>query len=217
MALQLLFDNQVSPSAKNMVITLVTRITKLGWFDSFDFHAIVDQLLERCKSEATFMLAMQVLSDLTTEMTVTSKCTIVSRRISLNFREVGLQKIFKLCQSAVLLAQSQEQARVSLSVLEKCLGFEVVQMTIGDPLLESTSTTVPQSWAGAITQDLNYLHKMFCLLACNLTSVEVKVLATQCLSYLGNIRISIFDDQEQRLSFLQVFMREMTKFLALQG
>ena len=91
-----------------MVITLVTRITKLGWFDSFDFHAIVDYLLDRCKSEATFMLAMQVLSDLTTEMTVTSKCTIVSRRISLNFMEVGLQKIFKLCQSAVLLAQSQE-------------------------------------------------------------------------------------------------------------
>lgn len=97
------------------------------------------------------------------------------------------------------------------------MGFEVVQMTIGDPLLESTSTTVPQSWAGAITQNLDYIHKMFCLLSCDVASVEIKVLATQCLSYLGNIRISIFDDQEQRLSFLSMFMAELTKFLALHN
>lgn len=96
-ALQLLFENRVSRAANQMVITLVSRITKLGWFDSFDFHEIIDLLLTKCKDESTFSLSMRIMEDLITEMTVTSKCTIISRRISLNFREAGLQKIFKLC------------------------------------------------------------------------------------------------------------------------
>lgn len=82
-----------------MMMLLLARITKMGWFDDADIkNSIVPELTKILdqKNAAHRLVGFEALDQLIMEMTymTQTKNLSLNRRVSLNFRDVALFQIF---------------------------------------------------------------------------------------------------------------------------
>jgi hypothetical protein len=81
-----------------MVIIVIAKITKLGWFEDISLVTTVKELVQLSKtSPKNCLIALQALDDLILEMGYWTKVNslVANRRVSISFRDSGLYQIME--------------------------------------------------------------------------------------------------------------------------
>lgn len=147
-----------------MMMLLLARITKLGWFDDADIkNGIVPELTKILdqKSAEHRLVGLEALDQLIVEMTYMTKSRNLSlnRRVSLNFRDVALYQIFsnnlKYIASLTHLLQQEvaaggsniqsmtlKQLEVCLQTYHKALTFDYVAVLLNETMEDPCQTNV---------------------------------------------------------------------------
>jgi|694.fasta_scaffold124720_1 hypothetical protein len=104
----------------------------------------------------------------------------------------------------------------TLSILEKCFAFDFSAILLNETLDEPCSTNIPSSWCPYITQP-ETIKNLFRILEADIRSEKstpIKVKASQCLAHLANVRHSIFESCENRVTYVTYFVQDLIVFLA---
>ena len=103
-ALNYLMDESVAlahdQQVVKMMMLLLAKITKLGWFDDVDIkNGIVPELTKivQSKNERHRVIGLEALDQLIVEMTYMTKMKnpSLNRRVSMSFRDAALYQIFQ--------------------------------------------------------------------------------------------------------------------------
>lgn len=150
-----------------MMILLLAKIAKLGWFDDPDIKTGLVIELNKIMlnpNDLHKLIGLQAIDQLMVEMSYMTKMKNVTlnRRISLNFRDASLSIIFKnnLDYTKVLLEKyhveynqnspnlsvTQESLTVCLETYLKCLQFDFIAILLNETLDEPTQTNLPSAW-----------------------------------------------------------------------
>ena len=82
-----------------MIIILLTKVTKMSWFDHPEIQGVVQNLfnLQTMNNERLTLLSLTAIHDLIIEMSYVHRVRNlnINRRISLSFRDSQLYNIFK--------------------------------------------------------------------------------------------------------------------------
>jgi hypothetical protein len=100
--------------------------------------------------------------------------------------------------------------------LEKCFAFDFSAILLNETLDEPCSTNIPSSWCPYITQP-ETIKNLFRILEADIRSEKstpIKVKASQCLAHLANVRHSIFESCENRVTYVTYFVQDLIVFLA---
>jgi len=174
-----------------MMILLLARITKLGWFDDGEIkNGIVPELtriLEQKNAEHR-LVGLEALDQLIVEMTYMTKTRNLSlnRRVSLSFRDVALFQIFtnnlKYIAGLTQLLQQQiaagannmdqqsntlKQLDICLQTYHKSLTFDYVAVLLNETMEDPCQTNVS---VNEFTVSYSFLTNLFIIAACSMGS-----------------------------------------------
>lgn len=189
---------------------LLCRVTKLGWNDGDSHKSIVDDISRFLDaSEEHCIIGLQVLSRLVSEMNLTlsnGRRTIThsqSRKISLNFRDLLLLKIFNISLqmlSKFLQPPSHSKLRsCAIQLAYVCLSFDFVGSNIDDSNDDIGTLHPPSAWH-TVVEDPNTV-KIFLdayKVLCNTDSAQSSK-ALECLVQLVSMRRTLFSSDELRI------------------
>lgn len=174
-----------------MMILLLARITKLGWFDDGEIkNGIVPELtriLEQKNAEHR-LVGLEALDQLIVEMTYMTKTRNLSlnRRVSLSFRDVALFQIFtnnlKYIAGLTQLLQQQiaagannmdqqsntlKQLEICLQTYHKSLTFDYVAVLLNETMEDPCQTNVS---VNEFTISCSFLTIFFIIATCSMGS-----------------------------------------------
>jgi len=174
-----------------MMILLLARITKLGWFDDGEIkNGIVPELtriLEQKNAEHR-LVGLEALDQLIVEMTYMTKTRNLSlnRRVSLSFRDVALFQIFtnnlKYIAGLTQLLQQQiaagannmdqqsntlKQLDICLQTYHKSLTFDYVAVLLNETMEDPCQTNVS---VNEFTVSYSFLTNLFIIATCSMGS-----------------------------------------------
>lgn len=150
-----------------MMILLLAKIAKLGWFDDPDIKTglVIDlNKIMQNPNDQHKLIGLQAVDQLMVEMSYMTKMKNVTlnRRISLNFRDNSLTIIFKnnlqntklyleklnasFNQNSPNISIIEDSLTVCLETYLKCLQFDFIAILLNETLDEPTQTNLPSAW-----------------------------------------------------------------------
>ncbi|XP_061393190.1 ran-binding protein 16 [Musca vetustissima] len=205
------------------LVTLLAKITKYGWFDTYKNELVFQNLLEDVKTflqgsvdHCTF--GVQILSQLVLEMNsiveVDAHITFsTSRKIATSFRDQQLYDIFLLSCNLLVTARDNsktinfmdesQQAYVNLishvlRLTKNCLSFDFIGSSMDESSDDMNSVQIPSSWRPAFLDPntLKLFFDLYQILPNGLASYSLS-----CLVQMTSVRRSLFNNSE-RTKFL---------------
>ena len=209
--------------------TLLCRVTKLGWNDDDIHRTIVDDLgnfLEASPQHC--VIGLQVLVRLVTEMNNTgsiirrrSITQSQSRKVAISFRELLLQKTFKIGLSTLnKLAPPPAHPRVrqySLELALACLSFDFVGGSQDESGEDLGTLHVPMGWHSVI-EDPN-TSKLFLdnyKAICKSDSTQSSK-CLECLVQLASMRRTLFATDQLRIQNIRRHVEATVEILRVQA
>ncbi|XP_055909766.1 ran-binding protein 16 isoform X2 [Eupeodes corollae] len=213
------------PNLQNFVVqalvTLLAKITKYGWFDTYKNEYIFQNILEDVKkflqqgSSEHCTIGVQILSQLVCEMNSIVEADVnlsfsKNRKIATSFRDQQLYDIFLLSCSLLVTARDNskslnfmdesQQALIShvLRLTKNCLSFDFIGSSTDESSDDMNSVQIPTSWRPAFldSNTLKLFFDLYQILPNGLASYSLS-----CLVQMTSVRRSLFNNPE-RTKFL---------------
>jgi exportin-7 len=219
------------------LLTLLAKITKLGWFDGEDagpdspggvHQRTVDQVTSffRPDSPHHSLIGLDILIRLLEE--VESQSPLVSftlhRKISIGFRDAVLLKIFKLSLTTLRAVDSgnispaeKEHAAVithaGLRLALLCLSYDFVGTSPTESTEDHAVLKIPNNWKSLFEEGdgvalLDLFWSIF-----NKSEDDNRCMAMEIIVELSSVRRSLFADDNQRNAHLASLMNGITDVL----
>lgn len=196
---------------------LVSRITKLGWFDSADHREIMEEIMKFLQATIDHrIIGLKILNALVDEMNIptTGRTLTHHRKAAVSFRDLALLKAFQM--SITCLNQLQVGAIAGASdvqlkkIYDLCLKLAISSLSfdfIGTNPEESSedvgTVQVPASWRAVVT-DTTVMQLFFDVYSTSEPPRSNQALET--LVQLSSVRRSLFSTDAERATFLQSLM-----------
>ncbi|XP_033633482.1 exportin-7-like isoform X2 [Asterias rubens] len=197
------------------LIHLLSRITKLGWFDSekdnWVFRDVIDDVSKFLQGSVDhFVIGVQLMSQLVNEMNQpdTVRPLTKHRKIASSFRDSVLFDIFTLACNLLKQASKEgvdfndENKRSLMTQLlrltQNCLTFDFIGTSTDESTDDNCTVQIPTGWRTAFL-DFTTVDLFFELYK-SLPSV-LAPLALTCLVQIASVRRSLFNNAE-RAKFL---------------
>ncbi|XP_017780137.1 PREDICTED: exportin-7 isoform X3 [Nicrophorus vespilloides] len=198
------------------LVSLFSRITKLGWFDThkeeYVFRNVVSDISKFLQGSVEHcMIGVQLLAQLTCEMNQISdveanRSLTKHRKIASSFRDTQLFEIFRL--SCSLLGTARENCKNLnfndeaqhglmthlLKLSQNCLTYDFIGTTTDESSEDLCTVQIPTSWRPAFLDSttLELFFDMYHSLPATLSS-----LALCCLVQISSVRRSLFSNTER--------------------
>merc|ERR1719412_715973 len=213
------------------LVTLFSRITKLGWFDSekdeFVFRAVITDVTKFLQgSPAHCMVGVQLLSQLTCEMNQiseadASRSLTKHRKIASSFRDSQLFEIFQLSSTLLRTAlenktnldfnDSSQHGLMTqlLRLAHNCLTFDFIGTSTDESSDDLCTVQIPTAWRPAFLEycTLQLFFDLYHSLPGSLSP-----LALSCLVQIASVRRSLFNNAE-RAKFLNQLVAGVREIL----
>ncbi|XP_071792798.1 exportin-7-like [Asterias amurensis] len=197
------------------LIHLLSRITKLGWFDSekdnWVFRDVIDDVSKFLQGSVDhFVIGVQLMSQLVNEMNQpdTVRPLTKHRKIASSFRDSVLFDIFTLACNLLKQASKEgvdfnDENKHSLMtqllrLTQNCLTFDFIGTSTDESTDDNCTVQIPTGWRTAFL-DFSTVDLFFELYK-SLPSV-LAPLALTCLVQIASVRRSLFNNAE-RAKFL---------------
>ncbi len=225
--------NKGPPLAKtaNFVVTsvvkLLSRITRLGWFDDPKHQALVEEVKKFLQATVPHcIIGLQILEELTVQMNERQATETVSqlRKHAVSYRDASLKSTFQIALTMLQQlhagqvtnadpAQLSQMKKRALGLGIRCLNFDFIGMQ-PDPSLEDNETIqIPSTWRPLVTnaQTMQLMTKLY------LESEPAEAcLAMELLMLWSSCRRSLFVREEDRKAFLSELLDAILMVLKTQ-
>lgn len=206
--------------------TLLCRVTKLGWIEDEVHRNIVDDLSSFLEASPEHcVIGLQVLVRLVSEMNNTattmrqrrSLTHSQNRKVALSFRELVLQKTFKIALSTLSkLSAAPGHPRLRQYGIELalgCLSFDFVGGSLDESSEDLGTIHVPIGWHSVI-EDGN-TSKLFLDLYSSLCSVDTSQSSKclECMVQLASMRRTLFATDQLRMQNIRRHIEATVKIL----
>lgn len=222
---------KLPPFVVQGLVTLYSRITKLGWFDSekdeFVFRNVITDVTKFLGGSAEqCMMGIQLLSQLTCEMNQiseadASRSLTKHRKIASSFRDTQLYEIFQLSSSLLRTAlenkknldfnDSAQHGLLTqlLRLAHNCLTFDFIGTSTDESSDDLCTVQIPTAWRPAFLEysTLQLFFDLYFALPASLSP-----LALSCLVQIASVRRSLFNNAE-RGKFLNQLVSGVRKIL----
>nr|XP_032289090.1 ran-binding protein 16 isoform X8 [Drosophila virilis] len=202
------------------LVTLLAKITKYGWFDSYKGEFIFQNILEDVKkflqgSVEHCTIGVQILSQLVSEMNSIVELDAnlsfsKNRKIATSYRDQQLYDTFLLSCSLLINARDNrknlnfldesQQALISqvLRLTKNCLSFDFIGSSTDESADDMNNVQIPTAWRPAFldTNTLKLFFDLYQILPNGLASYSLS-----CLVQMTSVRRSLFSNSE-RTKFL---------------
>ncbi|XP_043658879.1 ran-binding protein 16 isoform X1 [Drosophila teissieri] len=202
------------------LVTLLAKITKFGWFDSFKEEMVFQNLLEDVKkflqgSVEHCTIGVQILSQLVCEMNSVVEMDVhlsfsKNRKIATSYRDQQLFETFLLSCSLLITARDNskninfmdesQQALIShvLRLTKNCLSFDFIGSSTDESADDMNNVQIPTAWRPAFldSNTLKLFFDLYQILPNGLASYSIS-----CLVQMTSVRRSLFSNSE-RTKFL---------------
>jgi len=206
----------IPPFVLGALISLLCRITKLGWFDDAKHREIVTELTRFLSASVDHcIVGLRALNLLIQEMNVplTGRTLTIHRKTAVSFRDSSLLDIAMLAVEVLnqvstdsMNASATQQVSLgeqSLEIVCGCLGFDFIGTNPDESAEDVGTIQVPSTWR-ELVQSPSTVELL--LLFYRSTEPPVSNLAMRCLVQLSSVRRSIFLNDNDRLAFLSSIM-----------
>jgi exportin-7 len=220
------------------LLTLLAKITKLGWFDGEEqgpdspgnvHQRTVDQVTSffRPDSPHHSLIGLEILLRLLEEIGTQSPTVGLTehRRISIDFRDSVLLKVFKLSLTTLRAVDSGNisdaekpfavhitQSGLRLAML--CLSYDFVGTSPTESTEDHNVLKIPNNWKSLFDEgDGVALLDLFWNLFNKSTNADNRCKAMEIIVELSSVRRSLFSDDEQRNRHLASLMNGITDVL----
>lgn len=195
------------------LLQLISRMTKLGWYEDDDFRTIVEDaknLMDRGTMDGStphYLLGLKLASSLVGEMNAPTPGKSLSqhRKIAVSFRDQSLYTIFSLSLTALRQLASQGprdeklgEAAVQLAL--QCLSFDFVGTCLDESSEDLGTIQIPSSWKPSV-EDHTTLSLFFEYYGNS--QPPLSSAALECLVRLASARRSLFTSEIERSRFLE--------------
>ena len=158
-------------ASRMALISLVTRVSKLGWFDDERHQSIVEdaQKLLIPDHPASYCLGIDLLAQLVDEMNrpLRNESVTDHRKIAVSFREQQLKAIFQAALTCIREVSRRpdsptkiKMCNVGVNLAIKCLRYDFIGTNPDDSMIEMANIHVPTTWRH-IMQDKNVIPVLF--------------------------------------------------------
>ncbi|XP_070139108.1 ran-binding protein 16 isoform X6 [Drosophila bipectinata] len=202
------------------LVTLLAKITKLGWFDAYKGEFVFQNLLEDVKtflqgSVEHCIVGVQILSQLVSEMNSIVELDAhlsfsKNRKIATSFRDLQLYDTFLLSCSLLITARENskninfsddlQQTLMShlLRLTKNCLSFDFIGSSTDESADDMNNVQIPTAWRPAFLDPntLKLFFDLYHILPNGLSSYSIS-----CLVQMTSVRRSLFSNSE-RTKFL---------------
>ncbi|KQS30266.1 ran-binding protein 16 isoform X4 [Drosophila erecta] len=202
------------------LVTLLAKITKFGWFDSFKEEMVFQNLLEDVKkflqgSVEHCTIGVQILSQLVCEMNSVVEMDVhlsfsKNRKIATSYRDQQLFETFLLSCSLLITARDNskninfmdesQKALIShvLRLTKNCLSFDFIGSSTDESADDMNNVQIPTAWRPAFldSNTLKLFFDLYQILPNGLASYSIS-----CLVQMTSVRRSLFSNSE-RTKFL---------------
>ncbi|XP_070074652.1 ran-binding protein 16 isoform X2 [Drosophila takahashii] len=202
------------------LVTLLAKITKFGWFDTFKGEMVFQNLLEDVKkflqgSVEHCTIGVQILSQLVCEMNSIVELDVhlsfsKNRKIATSYRDQQLYDTFLLSCSLLITARENskninfmdesQQALIShvLRLTKNCLSFDFIGSSTDESADDMNNVQIPTAWRPAFldSNTLKLFFDLYQILPNGLASYSIS-----CLVQMTSVRRSLFSNSE-RTKFL---------------
>ena len=206
------------------LIDLITKITKLGWFDVIDEKYVFREIPEISlfvQGDVDYCnIGVSIIASLVMDMNSASysgtgldmnRYIFKHRKIATSFRDKALYEYFILTRDLLKrilerlretkFLNDHEQTLVNnlLKLSVNCLSFDFIGTILDESNDDSACVQIPTTWRPVFIEDniLKLYFDLFHLLPSHLASLTLS-----CLVQLASIRRTIFQNAE-RLSFIE--------------
>merc|ERR1719412_1448548 len=198
------------------LVTLFSRITKLGWFnsdkDEFVFRNVITDVTKFLQGSADHcMIGVQLLNQLTCEMNQISEADAnrsltKHRKIASSFRDTQLFDIFQLSGQLLRTAYDQRKSlnfndesqhellKQLLRLAHNCLTFDFIGTSTDESSDDLCTVQIPTSWRPAFLE-FSTLQLFFDLYGA--LPATLSPLALSCLVQIASVRRSLFNNAER--------------------
>lgn len=223
----------LEPFARMALINLITRITKLGWFDDPRYKSLVEdakKLLIPDRPKA-YCLGIDLLAQLVAEMNKPLRNETVTdhRKVAVSFRELALKAVFQAaltCIRAVARKPDSSPSKIKMcnvgvNLAIQCLKYDFIGTNPDDSMIEMSNIHVPTTWR-VIMQDKDVIPVLFQVYkgAKRLPSGDFPLYSEkmmELLALMAIVRRSIFfPAEQQRLEFLKRMLSGASDILRTQ-
>ena len=154
------------------LITLVTRVTKMGWFDDERHKEIVKKAMEFLAGmdhPKSYCLGIDLLAQLVNEMNkpLRDQSLTDHRKIAVSFRDDSLKNIFQAALTCIREVarrpdspQKVNMCNVGVKLAISCLKYDFIGTNPDESMLEMSNIHVPTTWRH-IMQDKNVIPVLF--------------------------------------------------------
>jgi len=222
---------KLPPFVVQGLVTLYSRITKLGWFDNekdeFVFRNVMSDVNKFLSGSTEHcMLGIQLLSQLTCEMNQiseadASRSLTKHRKIASSFRDNKLFEFFQMSTNLLRTALDNEKnldfndsaqhglLTQLLRLAHNCLTFDFIGTSTDESSDDLCTVQIPTTWRPAFLE-YSTLQLFFDLYFSLPSSLSPHALA--CLVQIASVRRSLFNNAE-RGKFLNQLVAGVRKIL----
>jgi len=222
---------KLPPFVVQGLVTLYSRITKLGWFDSekddFVFRNVMSDVNKFLSGTAEqCMVGIQLLSQLTCEMNQiseadASRSLTKHRKIASSFRDTQLFEFFQMSTNLLRTAlenkknldftDSAQHGLLTqlLRLSHNCLTFDFIGTSTDESSDDLCTVQIPTTWRPAFLE-FSTLQLFFDLYFSLPSTLSPHALA--CLVQIASVRRSLFNNAE-RAKFLNQLVAGVRKIL----
>ncbi len=209
------------------LIQLISRITKLGWFDDLAHRELVEDTLKFLQATIDhYIIGLKILIQLVEELNipVSGRTLPQHRKTAVSFRDDSLYRIFQISitalkqlqMHAIVGATTKQEASMgeaALTLCKKCIDFDFIGTNPDESGEDVGTVQIPTQWRDSIT-DGSLLMLLFEFY--KTTEPPRSNLAMQCIVLLSSIRRSIFVKEPDRARYLQLIMNFIRDVLGSQ-
>jgi exportin-7 len=158
-------------ASRMALISLVTRVTKLGWFDDERHKALVEDALKLLVADhpQSYCLGIDLLAQLVEDMNkpLRDESLTDHRKIAVSFRETSLKEVFRAALSCIRDVSNHPDSpskvnmcNVGVNLAVQCLKYDFIGTNPDESMLEMSNIHVPTTWRH-IMQDPNVIPILF--------------------------------------------------------
>eukprot|EP01117_Protostelium_nocturnum_P010320 TRINITY_DN3708_c0_g1_i1.p1 TRINITY_DN3708_c0_g1~~TRINITY_DN3708_c0_g1_i1.p1 ORF type:complete len:1062 (-),score=375.41 TRINITY_DN3708_c0_g1_i1:42-3227(-) len=204
------------------LIQVITKTTKLGWFDDTAHQTIFDEVQKFLKASSRhYYIGLKMLNLLVGEINdiQNGQNYTAHRKIANSFRDKALLKIFQASLTSlnelwtsnipdVALQEKLKEQALELSF--RCLSYDFIGTAPEDSVDDIGIVQIPSTWKTFFEDDSTI--KLFLNIYAN-SLPPVSVQAMKCLVQIGSISRSAFNGSEERDRFLKYLMDGVAEVL----
>ena len=206
---------------------LTCRITKLGWFDSFEHRDIIEEIRKFLEASVDHsIIGLKLLNSLVDEMNTPTlgRSLTTHRKTAVSFRDQILLQIFEISITTLKNLQNRNREQydaekenkitnLALALVTNALSFDFIGTNPEESAEDVGTVQVPSSWR-VLLQDITTMELLFDFYL--QSEPPRSSLALQALVQLSSVRRSLFSSEKERTMFLQALMTGIRSIIQSQ-